>query len=90
MYIYDNDNDNDNDNENIFIAMNYSKQSVHSLYEFYYRSYIQRDCHSVVAKLHPITFYRECAVPGLNAILCFLWFSNCVLLFDENLILECL
>ena len=23
-----------------------------------YRSYIQRECHSVMAKLHPITFYR--------------------------------
>ena len=32
---------------------------VHSLYEFCYRSYIQRECHSVLAKLHPITFYRE-------------------------------
>ena len=31
---------------------------VHSLYEFCYRSYIQRECHSVLAKLHPITFYR--------------------------------
>ena len=31
----------------------------------------------------------ECAVPSLNAILCFLWFTNCVLLFD-NLILGCL
>ena len=30
---------------------------VHSLYEFCYRSYIQRECHSVLAKLHPITFY---------------------------------
>ena len=27
------------------------------LYELCYRSYIQRDCHSVLAKLHPITFY---------------------------------
>ena len=26
--------------------------------EFCYRSYIQRECHSVLAKLHPITFYR--------------------------------
>ena len=25
---------------------------------FCYRSYIQRECHSVLAKLHPITFYR--------------------------------
>ena len=32
----------------------------------------------------------ECAVPGLNAILCFLWFTNCVLLFDKNLQLGCL
>ena len=31
---------------------------VHSLYEFCYRSYIQRECHSVLARLHPITFYR--------------------------------
>ena len=42
-----------------------------SLCEFCYRSYIQRECHSVLAKLHPIKFYRiisgECTVPGLNA-----------------------
>ena len=31
---------------------------VHSLYEFCYRSYIQRECHSVLAKLHPMTFFR--------------------------------
>ena len=31
-----------------------------------------------------------CAVPGLNATFCFLWFTNCVLLFDNNLILGCL
>ena len=33
---------------------------MHSLYEFCYRTYIyiQRECHSVMAKLHPITFYR--------------------------------
>ena len=31
---------------------------VHSLYEFRYRSYIQRVCHSELAKLHPITFHR--------------------------------
>ena len=67
---------------------------VHSVYDFCYRSYIQRECHSVLAKLHPITFYRiisgECAVPGLNATFCFLWFTNCVMLFDKSLILECL
>ena len=32
----------------------------------------------------------ECEIPGLIAILCFLWFTNCVLLFDKNLILGCL
>ena len=67
---------------------------VHSLNEFCYRLYIQRECHSVLAKLHPITFYRiisgECVVPGLNATFCFLWFTNCVLLFDKSLILGCL
>ena len=31
-----------------------------------------------------------CAVPGLNATFCFHWFTNCVLLFDKNLILGCL
>ena len=33
---------------------------VHPLYKFYFRTYIyiQRECHSVLAKLHPITFYR--------------------------------
>ena len=30
---------------------------MHSLYEFCYRTYIQRECHSVLAKLHPITLY---------------------------------
>ena len=54
-----------------------------------YRSYIQRECHSVLAKLHPITFYRiisgECAVPGLNATFRVLWFTNCVLLFDKKI-----
>ena len=32
----------------------------------------------------------ECAVPGLNATFCFLWFTNCVLFFDKNLMLGCL
>ena len=32
----------------------------------------------------------ECAVPGLTATFCFLWFTNCVLLFDKSLILGCL
>ena len=29
-------------------------------------------------------YFWECAVPGLNATFCFLWFSNCVLLSDDN------
>ena len=32
---------------------------VRSLHEFCYRTYIQRECHSVLAKLHPITFHRS-------------------------------
>ena len=46
---------------NIYICIYiyiYIYMYVHSLYEFCYRSYIQRECHSVLAKLHPITFYR--------------------------------
>ena len=33
---------------------------THSLYEFCYGTYIyiQQECHSVLVKLHPITFYR--------------------------------
>ena len=33
---------------------------MHSIYEFCYRTYIyiQQECHSVLIKLHPITFYR--------------------------------
>ena len=38
----------------------------------------------------PLFSIGECAVPGLNAILCFLWFTNCLLLFDKTLILGCL
>ena len=38
----------------------------------------------------PSRSIRECTVPGLNATFCFLWFTNCVLLFDKNLILGCL
>ena len=62
---------------------------VHSLYEFCYRSYIQRECHSVLAKLHPITFYRGVRGSWAECHFCFLWFTNCVLLFDKNLILGC-
>ena len=38
----------------------------------------------------PTRSIGECAVPQLNATFCFLWFTNCVLLFDKNLILGCL
>ena len=64
---------------------------MHFLYEFCYRTYkyMQQECHSVLVKLHPITLYKgcisgECAVPGFNATFCFLWFTNCVLLSDDN------
>ena len=38
----------------------YIYMCVHSLYELCYRTYIyiQQECHSVLVKLHPITFYR--------------------------------
>ena len=62
---------------------------VHSLYEFCYRSYIQRECHSILAKLHPITFYGEVRGSWAECRFCFLWFTNCVLLLDKNLILGC-
>ena len=38
----------------------------------------------VEAAPHHILFYDgECAVPGLNVTSCFLWFTNCVLLYDK-------
>ena len=37
-----------------------------------------------------IHFSLQSPFPGLNATFCFLWFTNCVLLFDKNLILGCL
>ena len=62
---------------------------VHSLYEFCYRSYVQRECHSVLAKLHPITFY---SVRFLGLMPLFVFFGlpivSCSLI--KNLILGCL
>ena len=76
---------------NIYV---YIYMYVHSLYEFCYRSYIGRIYNrSVIQYWRSCTPSRsigECAVPGLNATFCFLWFANCVLLFDKNLILGCL
>ena len=62
---------------------------MHFPYGFCYRTYryMQQESNSVLVKLHPITFYRiygGCSVPGLNATFCFLWFTNCVLLSDDN------
>ena len=57
---------------------------------------------SVIGRIYNgsvIQYWRSCtpsrsigesAVPGLNATFCFLWFTNCVLLFVWNLILGCL
>ena len=76
---------------------------MHSLYEFCYRTYIyiiyiyiyttgvsfsigEAAPHHVLMDC----ISGECAVPGLNATFCFLWFTNCVLLFDKSLILGCL
>ena len=70
---------------------------MQSLYEFCYKTYIyiykyiQPECHSVLAKLHPIMFYR---IVFLGSARFLGWmpllFTNCVLLFDKSLILGCL
>ena len=44
--------------ETLVLIYIYIYMCTHSLYEFCYRLYIQRECHSVLAKLHPIMFYR--------------------------------
>ena len=53
------------------------------------------NCHSVLVKLHPITFYRivflvSARFLGWMPLFRFLWFTDCVLLFDKSLILGCL
>ena len=67
---------------------------VHSLYEFCYMSYIQQECHSVLTKLHPITFYRIVFLGSarfLGWMPLFVFFGlPIVLLFDKSLILGCL
>ena len=47
--------------------------------------YIHKECRSVEAAPHHSLwdFLGECAVHLLNASFCFLWFTNCVLLYDE-------
>ena len=63
-------------------------------YEFCYRTYIQWECHSILAKLHPIRFYRIVFLGSARFLgwmpPFFFWFTNCVLLFDKSLILGCL
>ena len=63
---------------------------VHSLYVLCYRSYIQRECHSVLTKLHPITFYRGVRGSWAECHFLFSLVYHCVLLLDKNLILGCL
>ena len=68
---------------------------THTYIHIYMYIYIQRECHSVLAKLHPITFYRivflgSARFLGWMPLFCFLLFTNCVLLFDISLILGCL
>ena len=57
---------------------------MHSWYEFCYRTYIYIYIYMCVY------IYNGSVIPGLNATFCFLWFTNCVLLFDKILILGCL
>ena len=66
------------------LCVNNMYMYVHSLYEFCYRTYMY-----IYICIY-IYISGECAVPGLNATFCFLWFTNCVLLFDISLILGCL
>ena len=68
----------------IYICM-YIPYTSSVIGRIYNRSIIQywRSC-------TPSRSIGECVVPGLNATFCFLWFINCVLLFDKNLILGCL
>ena len=62
--------------------------SIGRLYT-YNRSVIQ--CWWSCTPSHSIGLPGECAVPGLNAIFCFLWFTNCELLSDDkSLIPGCL
>ena len=66
----------------IYMYIPYTSSVIGRIYN---RSVIQywRSC-------TPARSMGECAVPGLNATFCFLWFTNCVLLFDKNLMLGCL
>ena len=61
------------------------------------RCLLNTTCNLALQCVQPKMFYSllhlwhtECAVPGLNDTFCFLWFTNCVLLFDKSLILGCL
>ena len=52
--------------------------------------YIQQECHSVLVKLHPITFYRTVFLGSTQFLgwmplfFFFFFFTNCVLLSGEN------
>ena len=68
---------------------------VHSLHEFCYRTYIQRGCHSVLAKLHPITFYRivfmgSARFLGLMPLFVFFGLPIVSCSLNKSLILGCL
>ena len=78
----------------ICMCIPYMSSVIGRIYIYIY-IYIQRECHSVLAKLHPITFYRIVFLGSVRflggmPLFCFLWFTNCVLLFDISLILGCL
>ena len=69
-------------------------QTLVAIWYDFFNCMIQLKWNQIIHESTIITFYRiisgECAVPGLNATFCFLWFTNCVLLFDKSLILGCL
>ena len=80
---------------------NSNKQHVHVNIYVYICMYIPYTS-SVICRIYNgsvIQYWRsctpsrsigECAIPRLNATFCFIWFTNCVLLFDKNLIQGCL
>ena len=86
----------------IFVVVNFDALAQKLCVNIYVYICVHSNTSSVIGRIYngsviqywrsctPLHSIGECAVPGLNAILCFLWFTNCVLLFDNNLILGCL
>ena len=82
----------------IYICIPYMGSVTGRVYIYIYiYIYIQRECHSILAKLHPITFYRIVFLGSarfLGWMPLFVFFGlpivSCSLLFNISLILGCL